>query len=275
MKDERDRARIARLLDALCDGPDRALQPLSDDRYAVADAQGERPATIPAPLLRRLVSAGLLRRDADRAYRATTAARAWLARRQASSRPHHNQHAQIIRSNGRHTPSNGSVVEVNADESPIGKLARRTGRDGRPFLSPDAVKAAERLRGDFERAQLQPRLTADWSAAARPRRRSGGAGGIAELTEVAIEARGRFNRAIAVVGPEFSGVLTDVCCFLKGLETVERERGWPARSAKLVLGLALAALARHYGLEEQASGPPAARHIRHWGDEGYRPKIDG
>jgi hypothetical protein len=65
-------------------------------------------------------------------------------------------------------------------------------------------------------------------------------------------------------------VLIDVCCFLKGLETVERERQWPVRSAKLILKTALAVLDRHY--HPPAFGRRSPRII-HWGTEDYRPEI--
>ena len=69
--------------------------------------------------------------------------------------------------------------------------------------------------------------------------------------------------ALDQVGPEFSGLLVDVCCFLKSLADVERERNWPARSAKVVLQLGLDRLARHYGLSVVARGRGKAA-VRTW-----------
>lgn len=160
------------------------------------------------------------------------------------------------------------TVIVNRSETPLAPLLRLKEKDGKPFLPPEAVSAGERLAHDFERAGLQPRVTASWEPRLQSRGR-GQAGGMADLAASAIEARRRLNRAIDALGPELSGIALDVCCFCKGLETVERERQWPARSAKLMLRTALLALARHY------HPPPARsrRDIRHWGAENYRPDL--
>lgn len=168
-------------------------------------------------------------------------------------------------------PDGAIVVPVNLAESPLAMLARRRGKDGKPFLAEAEWKAGERFRADYTRGQIMPRLGANWAASVSSGRR-GAASGIADLTDAALAARLRVEKAVEAVGPELSGVLIDVCCFLKGLELVESERGWPVRSAKVVLKTALAALARHYD-------PPSGRgqrkpaHALHWGAEGYRPVI--
>ena len=151
-------------------------------------------------------------------------------------------------------------VAVDLAESPLAWLATRKGRDGSPLVSPVQVMAGERLRLDFTRAGLMPRVTTDWSLSGR----SGGAGqGPEALTDMVIAAKRRVYAALTAVGPELGGVLQDVCCFLKGLETVEQERGWPARTGKVVLGLGLDRLATHYRLSAQAHGPVRAP-IRAW-----------
>jgi hypothetical protein len=167
------------------------------------------------------------------------------------------------------TETGAISVLVNDSESPLAWLARRKGRDGRAMISPNQFIAGEKLRADFTRGHLSPRVTSDWSAPTG--RRSGTfAGGAGEITDMVIASRQRVRLAMEACGPEFSGLLMDVCCFLRGLEDVERERGWPLRSAKIVLQLALDRLARHYGLRDEARGQANAR-VRTWlaGDGGF------
>ncbi len=153
-------------------------------------------------------------------------------------------------------------VTVDDSESPLAWLARRKGRDGRSLISAHQFVAGERLRADFTRGNLTPRVTSSWGA---PTGRSGG-GGAGEMTDLVVASRQRVQNAIAACGPEFSGILLDVCCFLRGLEDVERERGWPTRSAKVVLQLALDRLARHYGLAPTTGA--ANPKLRSWLAEG-------
>jgi len=151
-----------------------------------------------------------------------------------------------------------ATVMLDESESPLGWLARRRGRDGRPLIEPHQLLAGERLRADFTHAHLMPRTTSNWDSPIRT-----GAGGAGDFTDRMIAARQRVDNALDRVGPEFAGLLLDVCCFLKRLEDIERERAWPARSAKVVLQLGLDRLARHYGYDAQACGKAHA-DVRTW-----------
>lgn len=130
---------------------------------------------------------------------------------------------------------------------------------GRPILTGAQVEAGLRLAADFTRGSMQPRVTLDWSfsdlGTAAPR---GNPSGAMDVSDRAEAARERHRRALDAVGPEFADLLMDVCCFDTGLEAVEGRRGWPARSARIVLGLGLDRLARHYGTVSEV---PSRRSI--------------
>lgn len=150
-------------------------------------------------------------------------------------------------------------VVVDEAESPLVWLARRHGRDGRALIESHQLQAGERLRRDFTCAHLMPRTTSNWESPLS----AGRSCPDAISTETMIAARQNVHAALDAVGPEFAGLLIDVCCFLKRLEDVERERVWPARSAKVVLQLALTQLARHYGYGDRAQGTARAP-LRIW-----------
>ncbi len=162
-------------------------------------------------------------------------------------------------------------VLVDEAESPLAWLARRKGKDGAPLVDAACLEAGERLRRDLTIGAMLPRTTANWSAAVASGSRSQGP---AEFTDAMISARQRARAALAAVGPDLSGLLIDICGFLKGLETIERERSWPARSGKLVLELALRQLCRHYGLAAEARGRGGSG-LRHWGAGDFRPMLHG
>lgn len=215
-------------------------------------------------VLARLEQAGLTRRSAAW-LELTPAGRALAAgsRRSGQVLPEGFGELTLIEATGA-----GDIRLTNLAESPLAQLARRRGKDGKAFLQPGEISAGERLRSDYTRGLIMPRMGANWVAAVATGRR-GGAGGAAELTDAALAARLRVEKAIAAVGPELSGVLIDICCYLKGLERVEAERGWPARSAKIVLRSGLGVLSRHY--DPRSAGTD--RHILHWGASDFRPRI--
>ncbi len=167
---------------------------------------------------------------------------------------------------------NGSfeTVSVNANESPLRRLKIRKGPDGKPWIDDAAYRAGERLRLDFTRGALMQKVTSNWDFSSGSTR-SNGNGGKADLSDSAIDARSRLEQALDYVGKDLAGVLTDVCCYLKGLESVEKERRWPPRSAKLMLRIGLGLLACHYGTN---TGRKVNTRTHKWGVEGYRPSIN-
>lgn len=145
-------------------------------------------------------------------------------------------------------------LRVNLSESPLGGLARRKGPDGKVFLGPDLVQAGERLREDFERAQMGPRVGQNWDRFLSGSDRGGfmSDGGIAEGP---MAARKRVSEALDALGPGLGDVVMRVCCFLEGLESAEKRLGWSARSGKVVLKIGLQRLLQHY--EERHGFVPA------------------
>jgi hypothetical protein len=140
------------------------------------------------------------------------------------------------------------ALRVNLGEEPLGWLARRKGPDGQPFLSCDEVEAGERLRLDFEMAQMGPSVAQDWRKFLTPGDRLAGTPVGRGPSEGPTAARDRVAAALLSLGPGLSDSALRVCCFLEGLEACERRMGWSARSGKVVLKIALQRLAEHYGL---------------------------
>ena len=129
-------------------------------------------------------------------------------------------------------------VTVNLAESPLGWLHAHGHLDDRQF------DAGERLRADYERAQLAPGVTMRWE----PVRIRGIGGPRLALTERQVAARQRFDGAIAAAGKGLEDILWRVVCACEPVPTAEKALEWPARSGKLVLGLALDRVADFYRL---------------------------
>ncbi|MCY0146307.1 DUF6456 domain-containing protein [Hoeflea sp. G2-23] len=248
------RKALAGLIGFLAHGAERGIaeqDTVAGGKVALARADGAC-RTVQAQVVSVALRRGLIaeRHCADtgrQGYISTPEGRAALKRWLCD--PEHAFQDQHRRLSSRTDPDHGRMT-INDSESPLAVLARLKGRDGAAFLGTDLVEAGERLRVDFTRGQLTPSVTQNWEPL-RAGRTTGAAGGAGDLTEAALSARQRVEAAIAAVGPELSGVLLDVCCFLKLLTEVERERQWPARSAKLMLRTALAALARHYAVPKR------------------------
>ena len=159
------------------------------------------------------------------------AGRAFLARQTSFAAQHRDMQDGVVEDR---------VVKLNTCELPLARLKARGLVDGTQFA------AGERLRRDFTLAQLAPRMGVNWDAPVVSGSRGAGADSI---SDIAMAARQRLNKALAAAGPELADLLFDVCCHLKALETIENERDWARRAGRVVLKIALDRLASHYGFD--------------------------
>ena len=130
-------------------------------------------------------------------------------------------------------------VTVNLAESPLGWLHSRGHVTRRQF------DAGEQLRTDWERAQLAPGVTMRWDGEPSARGRSGPSRA-PDPSAARIDAKRRFDAAVAYAGPGLGDILWRIVCAGEGMREAESALGWPARSGKVVLGLALDRVADHY-----------------------------
>jgi hypothetical protein len=155
----------------------------------------------------------------------------------ASPRDSESEGARDMRELVERTIGDARRVRVNVAESPLGWLKARGMVDARQF------EAGERLRGDYETAALGPRVTMRWSA-----RVDGGAGEGLDPTTAQIAAKRRFDAALDAAGKGLSDIAWRTICAGEALPVAEKALGWPVRSGRLVLTLALDRIADHYRL---------------------------
>lgn len=224
-----------------------------------------KTASLPEEVCRHMAGAGLLHIAGDSA-RCRPEARSWLRRQLAEGdTPLADQHRSFV-------PGDADQARVNSAESPLARLAQRTA-GAEPFLQPHHLDAAVRFQNLFARGHMRQRTTMSYDAVRVDESRPA-AERAHEPQGAALDARRELERVRTAMPPDCATALFDICGFEKGLQLVESERGWPRRSAKLVLRIALDHLARYYGLAPIAEGREKARRSA-WRQDGARPMEVG
>ena len=251
--EEQVAAESLRVLRRMCESGATLAVARDMDRGVVVrdgpDGEPARTALVERPIAQILALRDYMLPDEPGArivrYRVTPAGRAALrdlmAQAENAAQPGHGfaeaQRGFVGAPVGRGRP----MARFSAGESPLASLARRRDKDGKPFLPRDLVIAGERLREDYELAQMAPKTAGDWTCyltgAPLPQGRKG---------DASAEARARVAEALRDLGPGLGDVVLRCCCYLEGMEETERSMGWAARSGKIVLRIALQRLRRHY-----------------------------
>jgi hypothetical protein len=130
---------------------------------------------------------------------------------------------------------------VNIGESPLSWLYNRGHLSDRQYL------AGERLRYFYERANLGPNVTMNWDTL-KTGRVGGSRSNEHNAQDRSVSMKDRFDASLTAMGSDLADIAWRVICAGKAITAAEKGLGWPARSGKLVLKIALDRLAAHYRL---------------------------
>lgn len=133
------------------------------------------------------------------------------------------------------------TVTINLSESPLSWL------HAHGHLSDRQLLAGEKLRGDYESASLGARTTMIWDSSPVSRGKRGAPSPFTP-TERALHAKQRFDDAMTALGRDLCDIAWRVICAGEGVPVAEKAMGWPLRSGKLVLRIALDRLGDYYRL---------------------------
>ncbi len=224
------------LLTAELGGARFALFPNNDKR--------RRPlARLSAEEARALEASGVLAREGD-GYALTSAGRTHVTREAAApDEAFVAQHRAVVDRAVIEVDGRARRVRGHDADAVLRRLAALRDGDGAAWLNGAEIAAVARLRSDWEMGERGLVRGSDWSAAPLGSAARGPLNQAERAAGAFCDARRRVAETLERLAPPLRRVVERVCLRGEGLEAMERGEGWPARSGKLALKLALAQLA--------------------------------
>lgn len=196
--------------------------------------------------VRALLADGAVELGADDAYRLTRAGRMRALRATAEADHFAAQHEEML--NRFVVDSDGDIRVARGFDpaGPLTRLARSRNADGSAYFSLAEMDAARRLFDDWTRGRIGLVSGSDWSAPPRGAAPRGPGAGREGALAAGLDARARADAALNRLAAPLRRMLEAALLEDRGIAEIEVKHALPARSAKLVLKLALAQLAEAY-----------------------------
>ncbi|VAV88412.1 hypothetical protein MNBD_ALPHA06-256 [hydrothermal vent metagenome] len=245
--------RLARVLGKLLQHP----QVLTVDGKGVytGKTSGQAVIRLPAKLAGDAVSRGLLVADATGGLIVTDITKNWHCRvcrsddvPDAFANRFAYQHWQLEEREIFDADGDMIIVQANVENSPLLSLFRQKDAAGQRFLSQSEFAAGEKFRQIYEQSTMGRMRAANWSSIRQSRSSMRGSFGGDGLHIRALDAKRQVMDALSAVGPVMDRLLFAFLVREQNLGRVERDLHWPKSSGRIILKIALARLANHYGL---------------------------
>jgi len=136
-------------------------------------------------------------------------------------------------------------ARINRSLSALDRLHQRRNKTGASLLSDAEYEAGRQFAQDYTMAHYDHISTQNYMSAGV--NKTGHYSSHEDHLDRRIDARKRFERAKAIIGPGLEKAVIAVCCHEKSLDQVERAEKWAASSGLTVLKLGLSALIDYYG----------------------------